>query len=119
MEYINIERNTYDGNDCDEKCYYGIVYNDNDKVVLFDVVFGKADALRYYVKLDVDIPKDKECEMTYPKQHYSLIKISSRLGVQFIKDMDKELDVYPIVTLKLTQFGELYGDVTVSGGLHD
>jgi len=117
MEYINVERNTYDGNDCDEKCYYGIVYDDCGRIILYDVIFGKASALRHYRNLEVNIPKDKETVVEYPRHCYSLIKISARLGERFILDCANELCVSQIVTLKLTPFGELYGDVTVSGGV--
>lgn len=119
MEYINVERNTYDGNDCDEKCYYGIIYDDCGRVILYDVIFGKANALRHYRNLEVNIPKDKEELVEYPRHCYSLIKISARLGERFILDCANELCVSQIVTLKLTPFGELYGDATVMGGVND
>lgn len=121
MEYINVERDTSDGRDYDEKCYYGIIYSNDDTIRLDRAIFGKRDALRYYRDICLVAVKDKDkkeiVELQPPENCYSLVKISAQLGKIYFANVNRNTQINIPIFLKVTKFGEIYGDIdTVSYG---
>lgn len=121
MEYINVERDTSDGRDYDEKCYYGIIYSNDDTIRLDRAIFGKRDALRYYRDVCLVAVKDKNkeeiVELQPPENCYSLVKISTQLGKIYFANVNRNTQINIPIFLKVTKFGEIYGDIdTVSYG---
>lgn len=121
MEYINVERDTSDGKDYDEKCYYGIIYSEDDTIRLAKAIFGKRDALRYYRDVCLVAVKDKDTnrvvELQPPENCYSLVKISTQLGKLYFANVNRDTQINIPIFLKVTKFGEIYGDTdTVSYG---
>jgi len=114
MEYINVERDTSDGRDYDEKCYYGIIYSEDDVIRLDKAIFGKRDALRYYRDICLVAVKDKDTkdikELQSPEHCFSLIKISTQLGKLYFENVNRNTQINIPIFLKVTRFGEIYGD---------
>ena len=115
MIYIETTRDTSDGTDYDEKCYYGIIYCENDTIKIHKVFFGKKIALREYKDIAVENVMDKNktnvVDIVCPSRGYSIVKITNELGCEYYYLKKNKIAVFIPVKLCMSQFGELYGDI--------
>lgn len=115
MIYIETTKDTSYGVDYDEKCYYGIVYCEDDTIKIHEVFFGKRVALREYKDIAVKEIMDKNLtnvvDMVCPLRGYSIVKVTNELGCEYFYLKKNKIAVLIPVKLCMSQFGELYGDI--------
>lgn len=117
MIYIETTRDTSDGTDYDEKCYYGIIYCEDDTIKIHKAFFGKRTALREYKDIAVENVMDKNktnvVDIVCPLRGYSIVKITNELGCEYYHLKRNKISVSIPVKLCMSQFGELYGDIDI------